>query len=133
MPIEIINKEHVFIISAELSNEGPLENMRATIELETELINANVPYKPLLGSYKGKEEASFLVVGFEHFDLIKSLMKRFKQESVLSVTPQRRAYLYFGGDKTEFLGDFGMLTEDKARKLGNWSYCYELRSYYGIL
>lgn len=132
-PIEILSPDHVFIISAELSSEGPLENMRATIELETELLNAKVPYKPLYGSYQGKEEASFLVVGLEHYDFIQSLMKRFKQECIMSITPQRRAYLYYGDDKTEYLGEFGVISEEKALENGNYSYCYELRSYYGIL
>lgn len=129
-PIEQVNKETIFILSAEKSSEGPRENMRRTDDLERLLETNKVPFKPLLGSFFGTEEASFLIVGEKHESLVARLSFYFDQESYFKSLPSRESFLVYNDGLARSLGNLVAVTEAEAKQSKSWSYCFELKQYY---
>lgn len=128
--IDQINKETIFIISAEKSTEGPRENMRRTEELERLLEKNKVPFKPLLGCSFDREESSFLIVGESYESLVDRYAFYFNQDSYFKSLPNRESFLIRSDGTFESLGKLIPVSELEAKKSGNWSYCFDLKQYY---
>lgn len=82
-----------------------------------------VGIKPLIGSYNGKLEHSFLVPHSE-LDLFAQFTE--KQESVLVLGPydardRRHARLDFA-DRSEFIGTYGAIPEAHRHQVESWTY-----------
>lgn len=129
-PIEQVNKETIFIVSAESSKLGTKQNDAATNTLSDFLKNKDIPHKHLLGCYDGQEEASFLIVGNEHERLVASIANMFGQSSYFKSLPSRESFLIKIDGTVEPLGKLIAVSETEAKRLKSWSYCFELKQYY---
>lgn len=119
-------KQPFFILSASDSSLETEVNQDRTTLLRKYLKERNVPFKELLGSYKGTQEHSFLVV--DTIENVLQYAKRFAQESILAVDSDRQAELvfvpYFHVPYTSEvkLGTFQQVTREEARAQDAWTY-----------
>ena len=132
-----INKKCV-ILSAEQDICTDKTNRHNSQLLENQFKYNGLNYKHLIGSYKGKLEASFLVEYDSQNErrLINSLAGKFNQESVLLLDEDRNAVLYNESENglTQIpLGKLKPITPRQAEKLDAWSYCPINDQYYGVL
>ena len=129
-------KRKCIILSAELSQYSADTNKHNSNVLEKMFINYDMPYKTLIGCYKSKNEASFLVeynTNIER-DLLLEWSKTMGQESVLLLDQDRNASLLnLQTDKENKLGKLRNISFDVAKELDAWSYCPMLDQYYGVL
>ncbi len=100
-------QETFFVLSAERSDLPADENARLTSELQGSLERSGVRYKPVFGTWEGRSERSFLVVGNEAREIVLGLAADFHQDAVLEVTPGRLALLED-------------IHSGETRSLGNW-------------
>lgn len=112
--------------STDITNEM---NNRSVLAL---LQDYQVPYKELLGSYKGVQEKSILVKGDTHKNLILELLELYNQESYLELTPfTRHAVLtYVKTNESVDLGQFKPTTKDDALSRDAWTYDIDSGIYY---
>lgn len=122
----------VFIISAELSKLSYKENEGRTNELHMILQDRGVSFKDVVGSYKGVEETSFVVVGEENRGLVMELMRHYGQESVLVSYSDRSSYLIDRDGVETKLGRLNSVSETVAKGLDAWTYCPVLNQYYAV-
>lgn len=110
-------KPEVIILSGELSNQTKLENQSRTADLYKSLRSLNIPFKTVVGVYKGVKEESFVTTPRDasEFSTVLSLASHFDQESVLHLDSNRRAKLIFRGGQVEHLGYFTSVPEKIAR------------------
>lgn len=104
-----------FIISAELSKEDVLINSIATSNLESDLKNSGHKFSEIVGCYKGKLEASFIVYTSDT-GLGIELCKRYNQDSVLLRNSHNDCVLWYSEEKQEFKGHFKQVPEKEALK-----------------
>ena len=88
---------------------------------------------PALGSYQGVEEQSHVILCRDAFEyqFILSVASTFKQESILYLTEDRKAFLYFlESDRVEELGHLKKVSKEEAeaslaytKRLGNYYIC----------
>ena len=100
-------KGYTIIASAELAGLTDYENKQRTIDFEFDLNIAGRTFKKCKGCYKGLSEASFLFCADSFQDarnLIKNILKDYKQESVL-LRVESGVYLYFQDGKIERIGN----------------------------
>lgn len=82
-----------FILSA-YRGENAHRDRNANCALSFDLAYAGVPFRACTGSYKGKEEESFVVVGACHQHTVSTLARSYLQESWLTIAENdRTAYL----------------------------------------
>ena len=126
-----MNTETPFLIlSAERADLDPEVNAERTRQLFAQLAARRFAYVKVTGSYKGRTEASFLVLldggdGGYPFDLLLSLARRYGQESVLSVDANRRATLHTLasgiGHTDTALGNGAPISAEHAEHLDSWT------------
>lgn len=91
------------------------------------LLSHSIPVKELVGSYKGKEERSFISPAIR-YGAIKNLGILAAQESVLFLNKLHRglgrsAWLYYiAEDRGVDLGDFRAVSEDIAKASDGWTF-----------
>lgn len=86
----------------------------------------NYTHRECIGMYKGVKEYSYKVPYKEGHDfaLVKELARKFNQESILVVTGNEDAFLYYiESGKTQPLGTWTNVSEDEANSNNNWTYC----------
>jgi hypothetical protein len=89
------------LFSAERSNKTFAENTDNTCAVACELVHRDIPFKVVIGCYKGVKELTFLVHG-DNYQVAYELAKRYEQESILVVDENRNATLgYLDGRPDE--------------------------------
>ena len=126
-----MNTETPFLIlSAERADLDPEVNAERTRQLFAQLAARRFAYVKVTGSYKGRTEASFLVLldggdGGYLFDMLLALARRYGQESVLSVDANRRATLHTLasgiGHTDTALGQWAPISAERAEHLDSWT------------
>ena len=93
------------VISAEKSTESTYDNLHRTAELELLLESQGYPFRRAIGSYRGIQEASFLVsvTRYEDIESLRSLAAEFGQESILEIK-QGHGWLLFTDGTEEYIG-----------------------------
>ena len=124
------NKEVVYILSAELNTSSKAVNVASTKSLEHLLTSLKIPHGPIIGSYNGTEEHSYLIMGEKYEALVKVLSAQYKQESYLKVDENRVATLIYSKGPETKLGQFVEISELEAESIPNWSYSPVLNSYF---
>ena len=110
----------VIILSGELSDLSLEENMHRSIRLGRMIKDLEMPFKSVLGCYKGKRESSFMVV-IKNIDEIETLKSfaflNFNQESILYQDSNGLCYLEYRDGTCERIGKF---EEVKASECENF-------------
>ena len=92
-----------------------------------------LPFKCLVGSYKGTLEDSFLVTydTYEQYEKVLKLARKFSQESVLMLNEDRDATLYYleSGDLIN-LGPFVSVLRKIAYSMDAWTLDLKTGNYY---
>ena len=121
-------KKPFFIVSA---FKGDANDVDRSIKLEHELTTMNLPFKTLIGSWKGQTELSYLVIT----DTIKearsfgiALADLFDQEAFVVVDSDRNGTLIPHYGKSTNLGK--LVLTDKKLIGDNWSRCPITDKYY---
>lgn len=91
---------------------------------------AKVPYKVLLGLYKGVTEQSILVQGFEHRGTVEALCAEYNQQCYLESHNDRMSFLVFPNGTKQKVGILKTLSASDALKQECYSFCPELNQYY---
>ena len=104
------------IISACLSVNGTHRNARATCELAADLALAGIPFREVVGVYKGVREASFVTwpESDDHSAQLLALAVSYGQESILHVHPDRTAELEYVNGARRVIGQFQQVSEAEA-------------------
>jgi hypothetical protein len=112
-----LNNTTGLIFSVYKNNELPNVNESRHHTVKEILKDRNIPYVDCIGSYKGVEEKSFLVVS-KDLDLLNELVQlalhEYAQETVLLVEGQGEARLW-DGDSSVRLGQMREVSLDEAR------------------
>jgi hypothetical protein len=132
-----INKKSV-ILSAELSTKDDEYNKQVTKTLHGFLNKNKIPFKELVGHYKGHNESSVLIELSDKFNLRQAndLSQWYDQECLMILDEDRNAIIY---NETDYgltqvpLGKLKAITPKQAQKLDAWSYCPLNDQYYGVL
>lgn len=98
-----------------------------TNEARQELMDKSIDFIPLISSYNGVKEKSFLVTR-QHRDIVVDLCKKYEQECYLESGPDRLTKLIYpdGNIKT-----VGYLVPAFKSEIGlNWSYRPDIDQYY---
>lgn len=121
------------IFSAELASWSPAVNASRTEFLKRQLEARGLDFAPVLGSYKGVKEHSFIVLAPESssaFDQCVSIARHWGQESILSVDANRHATLVYlsatGAEgspiaRLESIGTFRAVSSTEAAQLDGWT------------
>lgn len=94
---------------------------------DTSILNVhNLPFKPLIGSYKSQVESSYLVplksLDDDRLELLIDLARRYDQESILIGDDLHECQLlYIKTGKIEYIGKMIQIDESEALKLDNWT------------
>jgi hypothetical protein len=124
----------VYIISAHLEALSDSQNRDVTAELFDKLFTAfgGPSIKQVRGSYKGVEEASYVVNGDK--DTILELAAYFGQESILHLDSSRNATLIFIDNRPqEKLGRLVNCTEEEAKAGDAWTWDKSQDEYYRVV
>jgi len=109
----MLGQNGFFIFSVEQQNKDDKINKENTDKVSFWLETMNVPYKEVLGHYKGSNEASF-VVASKYEDIVHELANGYNQESILYVDAKSNATLeYLNGEKVK-LGKFEVVDSPKG-------------------
>lgn len=95
----------------------------------------SIPFRQLIGSYKGKSEESFLVDS-QYYDTVIEIVSDYNQESILNVQTSSTcsdAFLDFIVGDTEYLGEFGQISQSEAVKLDGYTLDPITGIYWGVL
>jgi hypothetical protein len=102
-----------FIFSVEQAGESDKTNKANTDKISFYLECRGIPFKEVIGHYKGSNETSF-VVDQKHENEVQSLAKQYNQESILYVDALGNATLeYLDGNKVK-LGKFEVVDSPKG-------------------
>ena len=130
-----INKKCV-ILSAELSTLDDKINRQRTTTMHGFLEKNKIPFKELIGFYKGHRESSVLIELTDKFDFkaCQNIAEWYDQETILELDESRNAILcdvgfHFGTP----IGKLKAISFKQAQKLDAWSYCPMNDQYYGVL
>lgn len=88
------------------------------------MIDNNIGFKKVLGSYKGQTENSFVAIvnNDAKLNVIIDIANQWSQESILVVDENRKAKLVFmKGLEVQKLGDFRPIDVLEAQNLDNWT------------
>lgn len=114
------------IFSAQLAGLDPAVNAGRNDFLRRELQHTGLDFQAVLGSYKGVEEQSFLVL-LPHGDfgsdfvVVERLSRKWEQESFLFVDGQRQSSLHYSDGRVEMVGVFSPVTRGEAAQLDGWT------------
>lgn len=111
--------QQVIILSAEQDGLCPVENQHRTRILKHCLEDCNLSFGESVGVYKGREEASFVVIinnDAEKQALQDFAFKNFNQESVLYQDANQEAYLIFNDGTEQRLGRLEEVSRETALK-----------------
>lgn len=114
------------IMSASVSTLPDEVNMSQSFALKVSLEHVALPFKKVLGSYKGVTEASVVIPlspWSPELPIILQLARDFHQESVLYLDETRRASLLFGNGQSIPIGHFH--TVSKAVAMASDAYTYD--------
>lgn len=128
------------IFSAELESLSDTENDLRSNRLINILNDLGIAFKTVMGCYKYKSgnitsEKSFIVPIADQAlreSLTSLLLDKFGQESILELTPKRKAFL-IGKESEKCLGDFKEVSKELAYKLGVFTYDQSTRKYYAVI
>lgn len=110
-----------YILSAELSTLSDNDNFTRTESLESTLKGLGVRFKRVLGSFKGRKEVAFCIVGCDESTVI-DLVKAWGQECALVLDAARLAYLIDGTGVSKLIGKFKVVPEDIALRHDAWTF-----------
>lgn len=119
-------QEPFIILSAERPEYTVDGNAARSAALARQLAARDLDFMRVVGSYNGQQEQSFLVLAAEDSPeeaLVRSLARRYGQESVLSVCGSRIATLHYLKPKAKpvRLGNFHAITEAEAMARPAWT------------
>ena len=121
-------KKPFFIVSAYVGNDDDVDR---SIKLEREFKAMNLNFKPLIGSWKGKTEISYLVTTDtveEAYDFGRNFAELYDQEAFVIVDEKRNGELIPHYGKSTNLGK--LVLTDKKLIGDNWSRCPMTDKYY---
>lgn len=82
----------------------------------------DIPHIELLGMYKGREEKSILISGFEHREIVESTCKAFRQECYLESYHDRACALVYPDGKRVSVGTMTAVSKAEAQAQDSFSY-----------
>ena len=114
------------LLSAELSTLPADINETRHLWMERMLINAALPFSVVQGSYKGGRKFAFLVLlpkGYDSLEYrtVMALARLNHQDSILYVSDQGRASLFYCDGRKEYVGVFRAVPAAEAEALGSWT------------
>ena len=121
-------KKPFFIVSAYVGNDDDVDR---SIKLEREFKAMNLNFKPLIGSWKGKTEISYLVTTDtvkEAHSYGRAFAESYDQEAFVIVDEKRNGELIPHYGKSTNLGK--LVLTDKKLIGDNWSRCPMMDKYY---
>lgn len=112
------------IIILALNNYSSEDDIKA-------LSNAGIELAvPLMGSYKGNEERSYMLSMSDHGKAL-VVAREHNQESILTRYSDGSVYLYYLDTfEQEYLGQFEAVSESEAKSQDSWTYRPDLDQYY---
>ena len=123
-------KKPFFIVSAYLDHRFAESNIERTLELEREIRAMKLPFKVLVGSWKGKKEFSYLVTTDtvkEAHSFGRALADAYEQEAFIVVDSNRNGKCISNYNEI----DLGKLVLTDKKLIGdNWSRCPMTDKYY---
>lgn len=112
------------IVILALNNETKEKDTQALVNAGLELI------VPLMGSYKGIEERSYMVPMSEHGTALR-VAREHNQESILTRYSDGSVYLYYLDTSEQvYLGTFHAVSEAEAKAQDAWTYRPDLNQFY---
>lgn len=94
------------------------------------MIDAGIPAIELQGRYKGVNELSILVEGFEYRQTVEKIAKSFNQESYLESHNDRHTNLIFLNGSVQSIGTLTPVSKEEAEKADAFSYNAHVNQYY---
>tara|TARA_B100000131_G_scaffold11232_1_gene11698 strand:+ start:7097 stop:7510 length:414 start_codon:yes stop_codon:yes gene_type:complete len=123
-------KKPFFIVSAYVGNDDDVDR---SIKLEREFKAMNLNFKPLIGSWKGKTEISYLVTTDtveEAYDFGRNFAELYGQEAFIIVDEERNGELIPHYGKSTNLGKLVLTDKELVGALSSWSRCPMTDKYY---
>lgn len=128
--MNVQNKYSIMIFSAFESENSNEKNIDNTAIVESYLVEEKVPFKKIMGCYKGSNELAF-IVPLSYYKQLLPTINKYNQESVLIINADRKATLfYLKSGKNEQLGDFVNVSMEEAIDRESYAYDFANRNYY---
>lgn len=119
----IPNLPIVVVMSAEQTNNSMNESRTAA--MRTELARTNLQFEQAMGSYRGIQEQSFVVVldNPSQLEFILDLASEYQQESILIRSADGSVELaYANGQTVRLPGSLQQVSKERAEQLDAWTY-----------
>lgn len=125
-------RESIIIFSGELADLSPEQNDIRTEELEATLEANGIPFKTVIGQYKGNAESSF-VVPASYREQIVRLAKAFRQECILESSSNRDTFsTCLSTGRTEYLGVLKSVSRAEAKRNDSFTYDPHTNVYWSV-
>lgn len=122
--------ETIFFISAESKRWDAKTNEMLTTEMREYLLNLKIPFVEMIGFYKGSEEVSFMIIGWEHEHHVKYLKGYYEQDCYMMVDSNRFASLHYAHNNQYILGKFREITKEQADKSDSYTWDFLNNKFY---
>lgn len=122
------------IFSAELSTLSDTWNAIHTQRISDMLDDLGLAYKKVIGKYQGISEVSFVVPTNDSSlreSLVRIMLEKFEQETVLELSPSRQAFL-IGKNGETHIGTWKEVSQDIAEGLDAYTYDFKEGKYYAV-
>lgn len=106
------------------------QNFRTHVRVLSELKSNLIPCGELKGRYNGTDEMSIMIVGFQHRELVESLVKTFNQESYMESHNDRKSFLVYSTGLKEYIGTLTPVSRAEAEASGAYSYSPPLDQFF---
>lgn len=129
------NNPTTLIFSAELASLDSTFNSIRTTRAMNMLNDLGIDYKAVMGVYKGDSETSFVVPVVSQSlkeSLVKIMLDKFGQESVLELSPRRRAFL-LTKDGEKCIGNWKEVTREYATSQDSYTYDQRSEKYWAVV
>lgn len=115
-------KSNILIFSVFQAKHSKALNVDTHAQVLATLKQAGLPVLELQGKYKGNEELSILVDGFEHRATVERLCKTFNQECYLESHNDRATSLVYPDGTRQDVGTLVPVSKQEAEAVGSYSY-----------
>lgn len=121
-------KQNILIFSVFQAGLGEVNEMNHRMVLDR-LDMMGIGYTILDGCYMGTYERSVMLMGFDHEDLVKSIVKAYNQECYLRSYGDRVTELVYS-NRIEKIGV--LVPVNSVEGLDSWTYHRELKQYFTV-
>jgi len=121
--VKMNRSNQIVILSAELSTLSKKQNFFSTELLEQMLTDCNFNFIPAIGSYKGTQENSFVVMLTDSADIevLRGFAAKFNQDSILYIDSNGLSTLLYGDNTSENIPTPRFMCESEALNKDAWT------------